>query len=69
MVKENLKFAGKGGSTVYVRINNWETLMTMMTLKAIVYEDFLAFVWLRLVVRIMSNDLIGNLRNWSVEEG
>ena len=38
MVKENLKFAGKGGSTVYVRINNWETLMTNDDLEAIVHE-------------------------------
>jgi citrate lyase subunit beta / citryl-CoA lyase len=38
MVRENLKLAGKGGSTVYVRINNWETLMTNDDLEAIVHE-------------------------------
>lgn len=38
MVRENLKFAGSGGSTIYVRINNWETLMTNDDLEAIVYE-------------------------------
>jgi citrate lyase subunit beta/citryl-CoA lyase len=38
MVKENLKFAGSGGSTIYVRINNWETLMTNDDLEAIVHE-------------------------------
>ena len=38
MVKENLKSAGSGGSTIYVRINNWETLMTNDDLEAIVYE-------------------------------
>ncbi len=38
MVRENLKFAGSGGSTVYVRVNNWETLMTNDDLEAVVYE-------------------------------
>ncbi|HXZ36377.1 MAG TPA: CoA ester lyase [Thermodesulfobacteriota bacterium] len=38
MVRENLKLAGTGGSTVYVRINNWETLMTNDDLEAIVHE-------------------------------
>ena len=38
IVRENLKFAGSGGSTVYVRINNWETLMTNDDLEAIVYQ-------------------------------
>ena len=38
MVKENLKFAGSGGSTIYVRINNWETLMTNDDLESIVHE-------------------------------
>ena len=28
MTRENLLHVGSGGSTVYVRINNWETLMT-----------------------------------------
>ena len=37
MVRENLKLAGSGGSTVYVRINNWETLMTNDDLEAVVY--------------------------------
>jgi citrate lyase subunit beta/citryl-CoA lyase len=38
MVRENLKLAGSGGSTIYVRINNWETLMTNDDLEAIVHE-------------------------------
>ena len=38
MVRENLKLAGSGGSTIYVRVNNWETLMTNDDLEAIVYE-------------------------------
>ncbi len=38
MVRENLKFAGSGGSAVYVRINNWETQMTIDDLEAIVHE-------------------------------
>lgn len=38
MVRENLKFAGSGGSTIYVRINNWETLMTNDDLEAVVHE-------------------------------
>lgn len=38
MVRENLKMAGSGGSTVYSRINNWETLMTNDDLEAIVHE-------------------------------
>jgi citrate lyase subunit beta/citryl-CoA lyase len=38
MVRENLKTAGSGGSTIYVRINNWETLMTNDDLEAIVHE-------------------------------
>jgi citrate lyase beta subunit len=36
--EENLKLAGSGGSTVYARINNWETLMTNDDLEAIVHE-------------------------------
>jgi len=38
IVRENLKFAANGGSRVYVRINNWETLMTNDDLEAIVHE-------------------------------
>ncbi len=38
IVRENLKFAGTGGSRVYVRINNWETLMTNDDLEAVVHE-------------------------------
>jgi len=38
VTRENLKYAGSGGSTVYVRINNWETLLTNDDLEAIVYE-------------------------------
>ena len=38
IVRENLKLAGSGGSTIYVRINNWETLMTNDDLEAVVYE-------------------------------
>jgi len=38
VVRENLKFAGSGGSTIYARINNWETLMTNDDLEAIVHE-------------------------------
>ncbi len=38
VVRENLKFAGTSGSKVYVRINNWETLMTNDDLEAVVHE-------------------------------
>ena len=38
IVRENLKLAGSGGSTVYVRLNNWETLMTNDDLEAVVHE-------------------------------
>ncbi len=38
VVRTNLKFAGSGGSTIYARINNWETLMTNDDLEAIVHE-------------------------------
>jgi citrate lyase subunit beta/citryl-CoA lyase len=38
LTRENLKYAGSGGSPVYVRINNWETLLTNDDLEAIVYE-------------------------------
>jgi citrate lyase subunit beta/citryl-CoA lyase len=38
MVRENLKLAASGGSTIYSRINNWETLMTNDDLEAIVHE-------------------------------
>ncbi len=38
VVRENLKFAGTGGSKVFVRINNWETLMTNDDLEAVVHE-------------------------------
>jgi len=37
MIKEYLKTVDKGHSTVYVRINNWETLMTNDDLEAIVW--------------------------------
>lgn len=36
LIVEKLKFAGSGGSQVYVRINNWETEMTNADLEAIV---------------------------------
>jgi citrate lyase subunit beta/citryl-CoA lyase len=55
MVRENLKFAESGGSTIYARINNWETLMTNDDLEAI--------------VQIMSSDSIGNWKSWNEEEG
>ena len=38
MIRENLKFAGSGGSIVYVRINNWETEMTNDDCEAVVHE-------------------------------
>jgi citrate lyase subunit beta/citryl-CoA lyase len=38
MVRESLKLAGSGGSVVYVRLNNWETLMTNDDLEAVVHE-------------------------------
>jgi len=37
-VREYLKIAGANGSEVYVRINNWETLLTDDDLEAIVHE-------------------------------
>ena len=38
IVRANLKQAGSGGSAIYVRINNWETLMTNDDLEAVVHE-------------------------------
>ena len=38
MVRENLKYAGSGGSLIYVRINNWETPWAYEDLEAVVYE-------------------------------
>ena len=38
IVRENIKSAGTGGSKVYSRINNWETLMTNDDLEAIVHK-------------------------------
>jgi citrate lyase subunit beta/citryl-CoA lyase len=38
MTRENLKYAGEGGSIVYVRINNWETEMTNDDCEAVVHE-------------------------------
>jgi citrate lyase subunit beta/citryl-CoA lyase len=38
MTRENLKYAGSGGSIVYVRINNWETQMTNDDCEAVVHE-------------------------------
>jgi citrate lyase subunit beta/citryl-CoA lyase len=38
LVREYLKIAGANGSEVYVRINNWETLMTDDDLEAVVHE-------------------------------
>jgi len=37
MTRDNLKAVGSGGSVVYARINNWETLMTNDDLEAIVH--------------------------------
>jgi citrate lyase subunit beta / citryl-CoA lyase len=37
MTRDNLKAVGSGGSVVYVRVNNWETLMTNDDLEAVVY--------------------------------
>jgi citrate lyase subunit beta/citryl-CoA lyase len=38
VIQKNLKYAGTGGATVYVRINNWETKMTNDDLEAVVHE-------------------------------
>ncbi len=38
VVRENLKYAGQGGAEIYVRINNWETLLTNDDLEAVVHE-------------------------------
>jgi citrate lyase subunit beta/citryl-CoA lyase len=38
ITRENLKYAGTGGSIVYVRINNWETEMTNDDCEAVVHE-------------------------------
>jgi citrate lyase subunit beta/citryl-CoA lyase len=38
VTRENLKYAGSGGSIVYVRINNWETEMTNDDCEAVVHE-------------------------------
>jgi len=38
LVAENLKYVGKNGSLVFVRINNWETLLTNDDLEAVVWE-------------------------------
>jgi citrate lyase subunit beta/citryl-CoA lyase len=38
IVRENLKYAAQGGAEVYVRINNWETLLTNDDLEAVVHE-------------------------------
>jgi citrate lyase subunit beta / citryl-CoA lyase len=35
--RQSLALAGSGGSTVYVRVNNWETLMTNDDLEAVVH--------------------------------
>ncbi len=38
MVREKLKYAAGGGAEVYVRVNNWETLLTNDDLEAVVHE-------------------------------
>lgn len=38
IIAENLKYVGQNGSQVFVRINNWETLLTNDDLEAIVWE-------------------------------
>jgi citrate lyase subunit beta/citryl-CoA lyase len=38
IIAENLKYVGKNGSQVFVRINNWETLLTNDDLEAVVWE-------------------------------
>lgn len=38
IVRENLRYAASGGAEVYVRINNWETLLTNDDLEAVVQE-------------------------------
>ena len=37
VTRENLKYAAGGGAEVYVRINNWETLLTNDDLEAVVH--------------------------------
>jgi citrate lyase subunit beta/citryl-CoA lyase len=63
MVRENLKLAGSGGSTVYVRVNNWETLMTNEDIEAVAYEG-LAGVCL---AKCGSPDDVKRL-DWKLEE-
>jgi citrate lyase subunit beta/citryl-CoA lyase len=38
IVRANLKAAGESGAEIYVRINNWETLLTNDDLEAVVHE-------------------------------
>jgi citrate lyase subunit beta/citryl-CoA lyase len=38
LVRRNLEYAGGGGAEVYVRVNNWETLLTDDDLEAVVHE-------------------------------
>jgi citrate lyase subunit beta / citryl-CoA lyase len=38
VVRENLKLAATGGAEVYVRINNWETLLTNEDLESVVHD-------------------------------
>ncbi len=44
LVRENLKYAGSGGSAVYVRINNWDTPWPNDDLEAVVYEGLSGIV-------------------------
>ncbi len=38
IVRANLKYAGSGGSQIYVRVNNWETEWIHDDIEAVVYE-------------------------------
>ena len=68
MVRENLKLAGSGGSTVYSRINNWETLMTNDDLEAIVHEGLSGVCLAKCGGADHVSALTGSWRNWSEEE-
>jgi citrate lyase subunit beta / citryl-CoA lyase len=63
MVRANLQNAGSGGSTIYVRVNNWETLMTNDEIEAVAYEG-LAGVCL---AKTGSPDDVKRL-DWKLEE-
>lgn len=63
IVHRNIKFAGSTGSTVYVRVNNWETGMTNDDCEAVIEEGLAAIC----LAKCGGPDHVKRL-DWKIEE-